>query len=84
MRSYVFYLTLFCSNMSNNDTFEGVTRKNDMKFIMEALTNKLKRMFRAELEQFHQRVKQSSEQPRNLPIECRRDKLPRRGVWLKE
>ena len=36
----------------------------DINFIMDALTSKVKRMFRAELEQFHERVEQSFEQPR--------------------
>ena len=48
---------VFCSNMSNSDTSEGVMGGIDMKFIMEALTSDVKRMFRAELEQFHERVK---------------------------
>ena len=62
MRSYFFFLTLFfCSNMSNNGTSEGVTGGIDMKFIMEALTREVKRMFKAELEQFHERVEQSLE-----------------------
>ena len=53
--------------MSNNDASEGVTGGVDMKFIMEALTSEVKRMFRAELEQFHERVEQSLEQPQNPP-----------------
>ena len=59
----LFFLTFFCSNMSNNDAFEGVTGETDIKFIMKALTSKVKRMFGAELEQFHERVQQSLEQP---------------------
>ena len=58
---FFFFLTLFCSNMSNNSAFEGVTRGIDMNFIMEALTSEVKRMFRDELEQFHERVEQSLE-----------------------
>ena len=58
----LFFLTLFCSNMSNNDTSKGVTGGIDRKFIMEALTNEVKRMFRVKLEQFHVRVEQSLEQ----------------------
>ena len=49
MRSY-FFLTLFCSNMSNNNASEGVTKGIDMKFIMEALTSEVKKIFRAEFE----------------------------------
>ena len=41
-------------------------------------------MFRAELEQFHERVEQSLEQPRNPPIGRKRENLPRKGVWLEE
>ena len=47
--------------MSNNSTSKGVTEGIDMKFIVEALTNEVKRMFRAELKQFHERVEQSLE-----------------------
>ena len=43
---FFFFLTLFYSNMSN-DIFEGVMGGIDTKFIMEALTNEVKRMFRA-------------------------------------
>ena len=39
-------------------------------------------MFRAELEQFHERVEQSFEHPRNPPTRCRRERLPRRGAWV--
>ena len=55
-----------------------------MKFIMEALTSELKRIFKAELEQFHDRVEQSFEQPRNPPTGRRRERLPRRGVRVEE
>ena len=41
-------------------------------------------MFRAELEQFHEKVEQSLEQPRNLSTGHRREKLPRRGVLVYE
>ena len=70
--------------MSNNDASEGVTGGVDMKFIMEALTSEVKMMFRAELEQFHERVEQSLEQPQNPPTGRRRERLPRRGVWVEE
>ena len=66
--------------MSNNNTIEGVTGGIDTKFIMEALTREVKRMFRDELEQLHERVEQSLEQPRNPPTRRRREKLLRRGV----
>ena len=56
----------------------------DMKFIMEALTSEVKRIFKAELEQFHERVEQSFEQPRNPPTRRRRERLPRRGVRVEE
>ena len=69
--------------MSNNSTTKGVVGGIDMKFIMEALTSVVKRMFRAELEQFHERVEQSLEQ-RNPPTGHRRERLPRRGVWVEE
>ena len=49
MRS--FFFNLVCSNMLNNGTSKGVTGGIDSKFIMEALTNKVKRIFRAKLEQ---------------------------------
>ena len=55
-----------------------------MKFIMQALTCKVKRMFRAELEQFHERIEQCLEHPRNPPMGCRRDNLPRSGVRVEE
>ena len=85
MRSYIFFQTLFfCRNMSNNGASEGVTEGIDMKFIMEALTNEVKRMFRAELEQFHKRVEKSFEHPRNPPTGRRRKRLPRRGVRVEE
>ena len=47
--------------MSNNDASKGVTSGIDMKFIMEVLTRKVKRMFRAEFEQFHEGIEQSLE-----------------------
>ena len=68
--------------MSNNNTSEGVEGGVDMKFIMQALTREVQRMFRAELELFHERVEQSFEHPRNPPTRCRREILPRRGVWV--
>ena len=49
--------------MSHNDASEGVAGDVDMKFVMRALTSEVQRMFRAELEQFHERVKQSFEHP---------------------
>ena len=55
-----------------------------MKFIMEALTSEVKRIFKAELEQFHERMEQRFEQPRNPPTGCRRERLPRRGVCVEE
>ena len=70
--------------MSNNGTFEGVMGGIDTKFIMQALTSKVKRTFRDELEQFHERVEQSLEQPRNPLAGRRREKLSRRGVRLEE
>ena len=64
MRPYFFFLTLFfCNNMSNKGASGGVTEGIDMKFIMEALTSEVKRMFRAELAQFYKRVEQSLRQP---------------------
>ena len=39
-------------------------------------------MFRAELEQFHERVEQSFKHPRNPPTGRRRDRLPRRGAQV--
>ena len=70
----------FCSNMSNNNAFEGVAEGIDMKFIVESLTSGVKRMFRAELEQVHERVEKSLKQPRNPPIGRRRERLSRRGM----
>ena len=70
--------------MSNNDASEGVTGGVDMKFIMEALTSEVKRIFKAELEQFHERVEESFEQPLNPPTRHRRERLPRRGVHVEE
>ena len=64
--------------MSNNGASKGVMGRNNMKFIMEALTSEVKRMFRAELEQFHERVEQSLEQPQNPSTGYRREKFPRR------
>ena len=55
-----------------------------MKFIMEALTSDVKRIFRFELEQLHERVEQSFEHPRNPPTRRRRERLPRRGVRVEE
>ena len=49
--------------MSNNNTSKGVEGGVDLKFIMEALTSEVKRIFRAELEQFHERVEKSFEHP---------------------
>ena len=45
--------------MSDNNASEGVAGGVDMNFIMQALTSEVQRMFRAELEQFHERVEQS-------------------------
>ena len=86
MRSYFFFLSnlVFCSNMSTNGAYEGVTRGIYMKFIMEALTSEVKRMFRAKLEQFHERVEQSFEHPQNPSMVRRRERLPRRGVWVEK
>ena len=70
--------------MSDNDAFEGVAGGADMKFIMQALTREVQRMFRAELEQFHERVEQSFEHTRNPPTVCRRERLPRRGARVDE
>ena len=55
-----------------------------MKFIVKAITSEVKRMFRAELEQFHERVEQSFEHPPNPPTWHRRERLPRRGVRVEE
>ena len=52
---FFFSNLVFCSNMSNNGASGSVTGGVDIKFIMEALTSKVKRMFRAELEQFHEK-----------------------------
>ena len=70
--------------MSNNNASEGVVGGVDMKFIMQALTSEVQRMFRAELEQFHERVEQSFEHPRNPPTARRRERLPRRGARVDE
>ena len=58
-----FFSILVFATMSNNSAFEGVKGGIDMKFIMNALTSEVQRMFRAEVEQFHERVEQSLEQP---------------------
>ena len=84
MRSNFFSLTLFCSTMSNNNASKGVAGRVDLMFIMEALTSEVKRIRRAELEQFHERVDQSFEHPKNPPTGRRRERLPRRGVWVEE
>ena len=70
--------------MSNNNTSEGVAGGVDLKFIMEALTSKVKRILRVELEQFHERVEQSFEHPRNPPTGHRRKRLLRRRVQVEE
>ena len=41
-------------------------------------------MFRVELGQFHERLEQSFEHPRNPPTKRRRDRLPRRGARVDE
>ena len=69
--------------MSNNGASEGVTGGIDTKFIMEALTSEVKRIFMAELEQFHERVEQSFEHSRNPPTGVE-GRLPRRGVLVEE
>ena len=85
MRSYFFFHDLvFCSNMSNNGASEGVTGGIDTKFHMQALTREVQRMFRAELEQFHERLEQSFKHSRNPPTGHRRERLPRRGAWVEE
>ena len=63
--------------MSNNNASEGLVGGVDMKFIMQALTSEVQRMFRVELEQFHERVEQSFENPRNPPTARRRERRPR-------
>ena len=70
--------------MSNNNASEGVAGGIDMKFIMEALTSEVKRIFKAELAQFHEWVEQSFEQPLNPLTRHRRERLPRRGVRVEE
>ena len=70
--------------MSNNNASEGVAGGVDMKFIMQALTSEVQRMFRDELEQFHERVEQSFEHPRNPPTARRKERLPRRGARVDE
>ena len=53
MRSYFLFSNLvFFVAIYQNGASEGVTGGIDTKFIMEALTSEVKRMFRAELEQF--------------------------------
>ena len=47
-------------------------------------TSYVQRMFGAELEQFHERVEQSFEHPRNPPTAGRRERLPRRGARVDE
>ena len=85
MRSYFFFSILFfCNNMSNNGASEGVTRGIDIKFLMQALTSELNRIFRAEFEQFHERVGQSFEHPRNPPTGRKRERLLRRGAHIEE
>ena len=42
--------------MSKNNASKSMTGGVDMKFIMEALTSEVKRVFKAELEQFYERV----------------------------
>ena len=83
MRSY-FFSNLFCINMLNNGAFESVTGGIDMKFLMQALTREVQRMFMVELEQFHERVEQSFEHLGNPPTGRRREGLPRRGVWVEK
>ena len=70
--------------MSDNNASEGVAGGVDMKFIMQALTSEVQRMFRAEMEQFLERVEQSFEHPRNPPTVRRRERLPRRGARVDE
>ena len=70
--------------MANNSASESMTGGVDMKFIMEALTSEVKKIFKAELEQFHERVEQSFEQPQNPSTGRRRERLPRRGVCVEE
>ena len=60
---FVFFNLVFTTNVSNNSASESMMGGVDMKFIMEALTSEVKRIFKAELEQFHERVEQSFEQP---------------------
>ena len=56
-------LTLFYSTMSNNNASKGVAGGVDLKFIMGTLTSEVKMIFKAKLEQFHERVEQSFEHP---------------------
>ena len=70
--------------MSNNNTYEGVAGRVYLNFIMEALTSEVKWIFRAELEQFHERVEKIFKHPRNTLIGSRRERLPRKGVRVEE
>ena len=70
--------------MSNNNSSEGVAGGVDIKFIMQALTSEVQRMFRVELEQFHEMVEQSFEHPRNPPIGRRKERLLRRWARVEE
>ena len=70
--------------MPNNNASEGVAGGVDMKFIMYALNSEVQIMFRAKLEQFHERVEQSFEHPRNPPTARKRERLPRRGARVDE
>ena len=74
MRSYFFSNLVFCRNMSNNSAFEGVTGGIDMKFLMQALTSEVQRMFSGELEQFHEMVEQNFEHLGNPPTGRRRER----------
>ena len=70
--------------MSNNNASKGMVGGVDMEFIIGALTSEVKRIFRSELEQFHERVEQIFEHPRNPLTGRRRERLPRRGVRVEE
>ena len=48
--------------MSNKNPSEGAVAGFDPKFIMEALTSEMKRMFKLEMEHLHERIEQSLEQ----------------------
>ena len=57
MRFLLLLLTLLCSNMSKDKaTAEGSKGEFDPKLILEALTGEMRRMFRVELEQFHEKI----------------------------